>query len=181
LSGSFESNRFWRFAANEAHGRVQVFVTFYRGGWRPYCNIDLQAIEESATEIRMQGASLVAISQQMPANSLRSQRDNRLSFPILSDHGGRVVKAFGIRWDLPEYLQAAFKMFKIDLASVNGEPSWTLPMPGRFIIGTNGVIVYAEINPDYTHRPDPGELLPILEKLKLALLHKAQSSKKTKH
>ena len=57
-------------------------------------------------------------------------------------------------------------MFKNDLAVVNGEPSWTLPMPARYVIARDGTIVYAEVNPDYTQRPDPSELLPVLERLR---------------
>ena len=56
-------------------------------------------------------------------------------------------------------------MFSNDLAVANGEPSWTLPMPARYVIGQDGVIHYAEVNPDYTTRPDPEELYPVLEKL----------------
>jgi len=142
-----------------------LVITFYRGVWCPYCNMDLQAIEEAAAEIRKRGASLVAISQQTPANSRKSQRDNNLTYPILSDKGGEIANAFGIRWKLPDYLKEVFSMFKTDLAVFNGEPSWTLPMPARYVIGTDGVIAYAEVNPDYTRRPDPSELFPTLDRL----------------
>jgi peroxiredoxin len=146
--------------------RGPLVLTFYRGVWCPYCNLDLQAIEAAAHEIRGSGASLAAISPQTPANSRRSQRENKLSFPILSDHGGMMANAFGLRFRLPDYLIALYKQFGIDLAIHNGEPSWTLPMPSRYIIGHDGVIAYAEVNPDYTRRPDPEELLPALRRLK---------------
>ena len=148
--------------------RGPLVVTFYRGVWCPYCNLDLQAIEAAANEIRGFDASLVAISPQTPPNSRRSQRENKLSFPILSDHAGTVANAFGLRFPLPDYLIAVYKQFGIDLAVHNGEPSWTLPMPSRYIIGRDGTIAYAEVNPDYTRRPDPEELLPVLRRLKSA-------------
>jgi peroxiredoxin len=148
--------------------RGSLVVTFYRGVWCPYCNLDLQAIEAAADEIRGFDASLVAISPQTPANSRRSQRENKLSFPILSDHAGMVANAFGLRFPLPDYLIAVYKQFGIDLAIHNGEPSWTLPMPSRYIIGRDGTIAYAEVNPDYTRRPDPEELLPVLRQLNSA-------------
>jgi peroxiredoxin len=148
--------------------RGPLVLTFYRGVWCPYCNLDLQAIEAAANEVRDFGASLVAISPQAAANSRRSQRENKLSFPILSDHSGEVANAFGLRFRLPDYLIAIYKQFGIDLAVHNGEPSWTLPMPSRYIIGRDGVIAYAEVNPDYTRRPDPEELLPVLRRLKSA-------------
>ena len=146
-----------------------LVVTFYRGAWCPYCNLDLQAIEAAAKEIREQGAELVAISPQTAIFSRKAQRDNKLSFPILSDRGGETAATFGIRFVLPEYLREIYKMFKIDLAETNGEPSWTLPMPGRYVIAQDGVIAYAEVNPDYTRRPDPSELLPTLKQLARAV------------
>jgi peroxiredoxin len=142
-----------------------LVVTFYRGVWCPYCNIDLQAIEETAEAIRALGAQLVAVSMQTPENSLRSQRQNKLSYPILTDAGGKTADAFGIRWRLQDELIDVHKGFNIDLAVINGEPSWTLPMPARYIIGRDGKIAYAEVSPDYTKRPDPGELLPVLRAL----------------
>jgi len=143
-----------------------LVVTFYRGVWCPYCNMDLQAIEASAGQIRALGASLVAVSQQTPPNSRRAQKQNNLSFPILSDLGGETAAAFGIRFVLPEYLREVYKGFSTDLTVINGESSWTLPMPARYIIGADGVIAYAEVNPDYTRRPDPSDLIPMLERFK---------------
>ena len=143
-----------------------LVVTFYRGAWCPYCNMDLQAIEAAASQIRSLGASLVAISPQTPASSSKSQRDNALSFPILSDHGGEIAAAFGLRWRVEEELKAVMTAFKVDLAVFNGEPSWTLPMPARYVIASDGMIAYSEVNPDYTRRPDPSELLPILQRLR---------------
>jgi peroxiredoxin len=142
-----------------------LVVTFYRGVWCPYCNIDLQAIEESIEEIRALGAQLVAVSMQTPENSLKSQRQNKLSYPILTDAGGKTADAFGIRWRLQDELIDVHKGFNIDLAVINGEPSWTLPMPARYVIGRDGKIAYAEVSPDYTKRPDPSELLPVLRAL----------------
>lgn len=146
-----------------------LVLTFYRGIWCPYCNMDLQALQEALPQIEAQGASMVAISPQKPANSRRSQRENKLAFPILSDPGNEVAAAFGLRFTLPDYLQDLYtNAFKNDLAVVNGEDSWTLPMPARYVIGQDGVIAYAEVNPDYTNRPDPSEMFPILQRLQQA-------------
>jgi peroxiredoxin len=143
-----------------------LVLTFYRGVWCPYCNLDLQAIEEIAPRIRALGATLLAVSQQTAPNSRKSQVDNNLSFPILNDKGGETAAAFGIRFRLPDDLIALYKRLKVDLSTFNGEPSWTLPMPARYVIGQDGAIAYAEINPDYTRRPEPDELLPALEGLR---------------
>jgi peroxiredoxin len=143
-----------------------LVISFYRGVWCPYCNLELQALEAAAPAIAARGASLVAISPQTPPNSRKSQRDNKLSFPILSDVKSEVANAFGIRFALPDYLVELYKSFKNDLPSFNNDPAWVLPMPARYVIGQDGIIAYAEVNPDYTHRPDPSELLPVLDRLR---------------
>jgi peroxiredoxin len=142
-----------------------LVVSFYRGVWCPYCNLELQALQDALPEIAARGARLVAISPQTAPNSRKSQRDNKLGFPILSDVRSDVADAFGIRFALPGDLVALYKSFKNDLPTFNDDPSWVLPMPARYVIGRDGVIAYAEVNPDYTHRPDPSELLPVLDRL----------------
>jgi peroxiredoxin len=143
-----------------------LVVTFYRGVWCPYCNMELAAVQAALPEILARGGSVVAISPQTPPNSRKSARQNGLTFPILSDIGGEIAKAFGLRFKLPDDLIELYRAFKNDLPIINADPSWTLPMPARYVIGTDGVIAYAEVNPDYTRRPDPSELLPVLDKLR---------------
>lgn len=139
-----------------------LVVTFYRGVWCPYCNMDLQAIEALADQFRSLGASLVAISPQTAANSRRSQLNNRITFPILSDQGGKVADAFRLRFRLPCDLIEVYRKLGVDLESFNGEPDWMLPIPARYVIGQNGLISYADVNPDYTCRPELDILDPIL-------------------
>jgi peroxiredoxin len=146
--------------------RGPLIATFYRGVWCPYCNYDLQALEEIRPEIEARGASLVALSPQTPANSRKSQRDNKLGFPILSDAAAAVAAAFGLRFALPDDLIEVYKQFGNDLPTINNDPAWVLPMPARYVIGTDGVIAYAEVNPDYTRRPEPSDLLPVLDRLR---------------
>ena len=101
-----------------------LIITFYRGVWCPYCNMDLQAIQEALPELASRGAKVIAISPQTAPNSRRSQRENKLSFAILSDPGNEVAAAFGLRFRLPDYLQTLYKdAFKNDLEVANGEPS----------------------------------------------------------
>lgn len=145
-----------------------LIVSFYRGVWCPYCNMDLQALEAAQPEFEARGARLVAISPQTPPNSRKSQRDNKLGFPILSDANSQVAAAFGIRFQLSDDLIELYKTFGNDLPRINDDPSWVLPMPARYVIGADGVIAYAEVNPDYTRRPDPSELLPVLDRLRTA-------------
>ncbi len=144
--------------------RGPLVITFYRGVWCPYCNIELKAINEVLLQIEGYGASVVAISPQTAVNSRKSVRDNKLGFPVLSDTNGEVGAAFGLRFALPDYLVDLYKALKNDLPAFNADPAWTLPMPARYVIGQDGIVLYSEVNPDYTHRPDPVDMLPVLER-----------------
>lgn len=145
--------------------RGPMIISFYRGVWCPYCNMELQALQAALPELTATGASVVAISPQIAANSRKSVRQNGLGFPILSDPGNAVAAAFGLRFALPDDLVDLYASMRNDLPAFNGDDSWTLPMPARYVIAQDGTIVYAEVNPDYTLRPDPSELLPVLRQL----------------
>ncbi|WP_438396119.1 peroxiredoxin-like family protein [Caballeronia sp. DA-9] len=145
-------------------GKGPLVVTFYRGVWCPYCNIELQAINEVLPKIQSYGANVVAISPQIAVNSRKSVRTNDLGFPVLSDAKGQTGADFGLRFALPDYLIDLYKKLKNDLPAFNNDPGWTLPMPARYVIGRDGIVLYSEVNPDYTRRPDPSDMFPVLEK-----------------
>jgi peroxiredoxin len=151
-------------SSNELLKKGPLVVSFYRGVWCPYCNMELQALEAAKSQFDKYGASLVAISPQTAPNSRKSIRQNKLSFPIVSDVKGKVGAAFGLRFDLPDYLVELYKGLKNDLPAFNDDPSWTLPMPARYVIGQDGTILYSEVNPDYTHRPEPEDMIPVLQR-----------------
>jgi peroxiredoxin len=144
--------------------RGPLVLSFYRGVWCPYCNMELQALEAAKPEFDKVGASLVAISPQTAPNSRKSVRQNKLSFPILSDEKGKVGATFGLRFNLPDYLIELYKQLRNDLPTFNDDPSWTLPMPARYVIGQDGMILYSEVNPDYTRRPEPEDMIPVLQR-----------------
>jgi peroxiredoxin len=151
-------------SSSELLAKGPLIVSFYRGAWCPYCNIELQALQAALPEYEKHGASIVAVSPQTQPNSRRAVRENGLTFPILSDTKGKVSAAFGLKFKMPEYLVEHYKNARIDLPRFNDDPEWTLPMPARYLIGQSGIILYAEVNPDYTRRPEPEELLPALKK-----------------
>ena len=166
------------FVLNDAHGtsvsstellkQGPLVISFYRGVWCPYCNFELKALQAALPAIHEAGANLVAISPQIAVNSLKSMRNNQLEFPILSDPHNDVAMAFGLRYTLPNYLVELYKNLKNQLPAFNGDDSWTLPIPARYVVAPDGTIVYAEVNPDYTHRPEPEELLPVLQRYSIA-------------
>lgn len=163
------------FTMTDAHGnevalhdllaKGPVVLTFYRGVWCPYCNLDLQALEEVADQVRAKGAQLVAISMQRAADSRKSERENSLSYPILTDANGETSQNFGLRWNVQDYARKVFEGFGVNLPSIHGDGEWNLPMPARYVVGTDGTIAYAEVNPDYTKRPEPSDLFPVLDQL----------------
>jgi len=155
-------------AASALLARGPLIVSFYRGVWCPYCNLELQALQETLPQFQALGASVVAISPQTAANSRKSQRQNKLDFPILSDTHNDIAAAFGLRFAMPDYLIDLYKNLKNDLPAFNDDPAWTLPMPARYVIGQDGIIAYAEVNPDYTLRPEPDSMLPVLARLRTA-------------
>ena len=148
-------------------GEGLLILSFYRGVWCPYCNLELQALERSLPTYRELGAKLLAISPQSRANSRKSVRQNQLSFPILSDPRNEVAESFGLKFTLPDYLIGVYKSLKNNLPAFNGDDSWSLPMPARFVADRDGTVLYAEVNPDYTERPEPEELLPVLHAARL--------------
>jgi peroxiredoxin len=141
-----------------------LVISFYRGVWCPYCNMELQALQKALPDFRALGAGLVAISPQNPVNSRKSIRQNGLGFPILSDTGNEVAASFGLRLALPDYLVDLYRSLKNDLPAFNGDQSWTLPMPARYVVGQDATILYSEVNPDYTRRPEPEDMLPALRR-----------------
>ena len=145
--------------------RGPLVVSFYRGVWCPYCNLELTALEAARPAIEARGASMIAVSMQNAANSRKSARENGLGFPILVDAGGVVAAKFGLRYEVSPPVLKLYRQLGNDLRAINGEDSGTLPMPGLYLIGQDGVVAYAEVNPDYTKRPDPNDLLSVLDQM----------------
>ena len=106
------------------------------------------------------------LSPELPGFSADLAEKHKLAFPILNDQGLTTAKSFGLVFTLPDDLKDLYlNTFKNDLAQRNGDPSWRLPLPARFVIDRSGVIRYAEADPDYTVRPEPEETVAILKTL----------------
>jgi peroxiredoxin len=137
-----------------------VIVTFYRGGWCPYCNLELKAYQEILPDIAAAGASLVAISPEKPDNTLSTAEKNALAFEVLSDIGQKVGRAFGLVYEFSDELKTAYQGFNLDIPARNGAPGeWALPVSATYVIDRDGVIVYAYTDPDYRDRADPRDVL----------------------
>lgn len=139
-----------------------VVISFYRGEWCPYCNLEIKALQDALPEIVDLGASLVAISPQTPPHSQATAEKNALSFDVLSDHGNRVARQFGLVFTLAEELRPIYEQFGLDLPAYNGEDSFELPIPATYVIGAEGVILKAFVDANYTARLEPDEILKVL-------------------
>ena len=152
------------------HGEIAsgpVVVIFYRGGWCPYCNIQLKAYQEILPQIQSYGAKLIAISPELPDQSLTTAERNALAFDVLSDLGNRVARSFGIVFALPGELRAAMIANGKALPGINGDESWELPVPATFVIDTNATAVLAHIDVDYRNRLEPDEIIATVKSLSL--------------
>ena len=107
----------------------------------------------------------MAISPQLPEHNRELIRSRALGFDVLTDRGNAVATRFGLTFTLPQYLRDIYATFPLDIAKYNGDASWTLPMPARFVIDRRGIIRYAESDPDYTTRPEPEDTLAALRTL----------------
>lgn len=142
-----------------------LVVNFYRGGWCPYCNLELRAFQEALPEIIDLGAQLVAISPNLPDKSLSSIEKHALTFEVLSDIGNKISRQFGLVFTLDEQLQHLYKQFGIDIPAYNGDESYELPIPATYVVNSDGIIELAFVDADYTKRMDPNEVIETLKNL----------------
>ncbi|MBX9588082.1 MAG: AhpC/TSA family protein [Hyphomonadaceae bacterium] len=143
-----------------------VVVAFYRGGWCPYCSLELRAYQKALPEIEQLGARLIAVSPEAPDNTLSTAEKDDLSFTVLSDARGRLAEALGIRFELTEPVKAYFIKAGHDLPAHNGDGRWSLPMPATYVIAQGGVIALAHVDPDYRKRLEPKAVIEALAALR---------------
>ncbi len=142
-----------------------VVLTFYRGAWCPYCNIALRSLQQHHDAITACGARLVAVSPQIPDESLTLTEKHDLAFDVLSDIGSDTAKQYGLAFDLPDGLAAVYDKLGFDLQRVNDGHPRTLPLPATYVIDRDGVIRWAFVNTDYTTRAEPADILAALDAL----------------
>ena len=149
--------------------RGPVIVTFYRGGWCPYCNLELRAFQQILPEIRAAGASLVAISPEQPDDTLSTAEKNALDFEVLSDVGQKVGRAFGLVYTFSDELKWAYREFGLDIPAKNGADEWALPISATYVIRQDRTIAYAYTDADYRDRAEPADVLKALKEAVVAV------------
>ncbi|WP_275316436.1 peroxiredoxin-like family protein [Tenacibaculum bernardetii] len=140
----------------------QVVLTFYRGGWCPYCNLALKALQDIVPQIKEKNATLVAITPETPDNTLTIKEKNELDFEILTSKNNELARSLGLTYKLPEELATLYKKFGIDLLESQGNDSNELPIAATYIIGTDKKITYSFITEDYKLRAEPLDIIAAL-------------------
>lgn len=141
-----------------------VILTWYRGGWCPYCNLTLQYLQNSLLEFKKYGANLLALTPELPDKSLSTTEKHDLQFEVLSDVGNKVAKQYGLVYKLTDALADVYKN-GIHLQNYNGDDSSELPITATYVIDTKGIVQYAFLDADYRKRADISEILEVLKTL----------------
>ncbi|XQY92921.1 peroxiredoxin-like family protein [Metabacillus sp. HB246100] len=142
-----------------------VILTFYRGGWCPYCNLELKAYQRELEAIKEAGATLIAISPEQPDASMTTKEKNDLEFIVLSDEDNKVAEQFNLVFKMPDYLIDIYKESGLDVEAHNGNADWELPKPATFVVDQTGSIVFADVDSDYTKRVEPAKVIEIVKNM----------------
>ena len=145
--------------------RGPAVISFYRGSWCPYCNLELRALQQHLPEFDRIGATLVAISPELPDGSRKLVERDGLRFPVLTDAGNRVSRLFGLMFRLPRSLVDFYRGNGFDLAACNGDSVWELPVPATYVVGRDGVVAWAHVDCDYRRRAEPTDVIAALRDL----------------
>ncbi|UZO79951.1 AhpC/TSA family protein [Aquimarina sp. ERC-38] len=141
-----------------------LVISFYRGGWCPYCNMELKALQNILPELKKLNTDLIAISPETPDHSLTTSEKNELSFSVLSDIDNKYAKKLGLVFQMPEDLRALYHSFNLNVDAHNGNKDYELPMPATFIVNKKREVIYSFVPEDYTERLDPEVILEVIKK-----------------
>lgn len=143
-----------------------IVLTWYRGGWCPYCNITLAALQKALPDIKAAGAQLVALTPELPDKSLTTIEKNVLKFQVLTDLNHEVAKRYRVAFELTPDVASRYKKH-FDLLEFNGADAGetTLPLAATYIIDREGMVRFAFLNADYRKRAEPAEIVAFLQKM----------------
>jgi len=146
-------------SSNDLLTKGPLILCFIRGRWDPFCCGQMEAMNTVFPQIVAAGASLVVISPQTISQSFFMADQHKLNFPLLSDPGNAVARQFGLTYRVPEDQEGIYRRAFINLPFVNGDESWELPVPATYIIGRDGKVIRAWVDPDYTQRAEPADIV----------------------
>ncbi|MFV0422859.1 peroxiredoxin-like family protein [Oleidesulfovibrio sp.] len=141
-----------------------LLISFFRGNWCPYCIEELRALNRYYSLVHDAGASIVGITSQQPRFNQKLAKDEGIQFDLLTDVACKLMKGFGIVYQLPTAIKRLYGHFGIDLERYNGASGWHLPLTSRFVIGSDAKILCAHIDIDYSERTEPKHTIDVLLK-----------------
>jgi len=142
-----------------------VLLIFYRGGWCPYCNAQLQDLHSAEPKIVAMGYRVLFLSTDRP-QLLYSSLKEKVTYHILSDSSLSAARAFGVAYRLDDQAYAKMKSYGIDLEQTTGTKLHELPVPSVFIVDRAGVVRFRYFNPDYRVRLDAASILAAAQNAK---------------
>ncbi len=143
-----------------------VILTWYRGSWCPYCNLQLHDYQKSLDTIDAANAQLMAVSPELPDSALTWKEKEELVFAVLSDLGNKVGHEYGIVYRIPDGIAAGYKQGgRTDLTEYNGDDSLELPLAVTYVIDTDGTVVYSFVDADYRKRAETSEVVAVVTEL----------------
>lgn len=145
-----------------------LVLSFYRGKWCPYCRIELDALKDATPEIAAAGGLLVAVTAEDKGGALAAKRDRDLDFEILCDLENGLSLAFGLLFRVPPDFRDNYREVGVEFPVIYGNESWFLPVPATYVVGRDGIIKHAYVNPDFRERLEPSEILAVLGDLQKA-------------
>jgi peroxiredoxin len=151
------------FSSSDLLARGRLVLCFIRGRWCPFCVAQMEAMNLILPDIERAGATLAAVSPQTVQQSFFMRDQHKLRFPLLSDAGNNLARQFELAYRVPDEQQAVYQRAFVNLAFVNGDKSWELPIPATYIIDRDGNVLYASANEDYAKRPEPEDIVNFLQ------------------
>lgn len=142
-----------------------IILTFYRGGWCPYCNLQLKAYQNRLEDFKAAGGQLIAVSPESMDSANSTVNKNEIKYEILSDNLNKEARKYGLVFKLSEKLKEVYLKIGLDLEKNQGNNSWELPIPATYVIDQKGKIIYSFLNVDYVQRAEPNDIIQVLEKL----------------
>lgn len=163
------------FLLPDAHGRLHsskhlrgegpLVVSFYRGGWCPFCNAELRALQAIKAKFDSLKVNLVVLSPETRDLPRQLKRQLNLDLMMLADVDYGVAISYGVLFRVPDETKAHYAGLGYDIGRRHGSAEWMLPIPATFVIDQDGVVRGAFVEPDFTIRQEPSDILAKVRQL----------------
>lgn len=142
-----------------------VVLSFYRGGWCPVCNLELNYLQSKLSDFQNYGAKLIAVSPELPEYANETVERHNIEFPVLYDTDNKVAVKYGLVFKMPDDLVEIYEKFGLDVAKHNGNEKYEIPIPATFVVDRKLTLRYVFCKADYNQRAEPDDIIKVLKKL----------------